>query len=231
MKHLIDNGSVGRPFHFRARRFQDWSTWPLGWRQKQKMAGTGEMGDMLSHRIDYAHHLIGPMRRIVASLRNFVPMRGEEVSDVDDWVAMLADFQRDNITGVLESTKLATGRGEGLHGADDVEVNGDEGSIVYSTQSPLELRVGRKNDRDLSTVPVPRPFLTFPGSPRNPDDGDPLVTFRYDQTVEFIDAIVDQRPCRPSFLEGAMTQAVMDAASVSQDQRCWVDVEYPVISS
>jgi predicted dehydrogenase len=231
MKHLIDSGSVGRPFHFRARRFQDWSTWPLGWRQKQKLAGTGEMGDMLSHRIDYAHYLIGPMRRIVASLRNFVPARGGEISDVDDWVAMLADFQHDNITGVLESTKLATGRGEGLHGADDVEVNGDEGSIVYSTQSPLELRVGKKNDSDLSKVPVPREFLTFPGSPRNPDDGDPLITFRYDQTVEFIDAIVNQRPCRPSFLDGAKAQAVMDAASVSQDQRCWVDVEYPVISS
>jgi predicted dehydrogenase len=227
MKHLIDSGAVGRPFHFRARRFQDWGKRPLGWRQVRKSAGTGEMGDMLSHRIDYGHHLIGPMRRLVASLRTFVPIRGDSVSDVDDWVAMLADFQHEEVTGVLESTKLASGRGEGLHGADDVEVNGEEGSIVYSTQRPLELRTGRTGGTDLETVAVPREFRVWPGSARNPDEGDPLVTFRYDQTFEFIDAIANQRACRPSFMEGAMAQAVMDAAMVSQDEKRWVNVEYP----
>jgi predicted dehydrogenase len=227
MKHLIDSGAVGQPYHFRARRFQDWGTRPLGWRQVRSLAGSGEIGDMLSHRIDYGHHLIGPMRRLVASLRTFVPDRSGTVADVDDWVAMLTEFDRQDVTGVLESTKLAIGRGEGLHGADDVEINGPEGSIVYSTQRPLELRIGRKDGSDLETVPLPREFLVWPASPRKPGDGDPLVTFRYDQSIEFIDAIVNQRPCRPSFLEGVMAQAVMDAAMVSQNEKRWVDVEYP----
>ena len=227
MKHLVDGGLIGRPFHFRARRFQDWGNRALGWRQVRNSAGSGEMGDMLSHRIDYAHHLIGPMRRLVASLRNFVPDRAGTVSDVDDWVAMLAEFDRQDVTGVLESTKLAIGRGEGLHGADDVEINGQDGSIVYSTQRPLELRLGRTGGSDLETVAVPREFFVWPGSPRNADDGNPLVTFRYDQTFEFIDAIVNRRPCRPSFLEGVLAQAVMDNAMVSQNEKRWVDVEYP----
>ena len=46
-----------------------------------------------------------------------------------------------------------------------------------------------------------------------------------DQTAEFIDAIVNQRPCSPSFADGARAQAVMDAALASAEQRRWVDVQ------
>ncbi len=89
MKHLVDSGAIGTPTHFRAQRFQDWGVRPLGWRQVKKLAGSGEVGDMLSHRIDYAHHLVGPISRLVASVRTFVPKRGGQISDVDDWVAVL----------------------------------------------------------------------------------------------------------------------------------------------
>lgn len=224
MHHLIATGAIGRAYHFRAQRFQDWADRGLGWRQVKKLAGTGEMGDMLSHRIDYAHLLIGPIRRLVADVKTFIPTRGGNRSDVDDWVAMLADFGDRDVTGVLESTKLATGRGEGHRGQDTVEVNGSEGTIVYSTQKPLELQIGNTGAPDLHRIDVPREFLVYPTSPREPGAGDALVTFRYDQTAEFIDAIVNQRPCSPSFVDGARVQAVMDAALQSADQRRWVDV-------
>ena len=197
MKHLIDAGDIGTPVHFRAQRFQDWADRPIGWRQQKKLAGSGEMGDMLSHRIDYAHHLIGPITRLVADMKNFLPMRGNQPSDVDDWIAMLCAFERNDVTGVLESTKLATGRGEGHRG-----------------------------DADLRKIDIPREFLVWPGSPRDPSAGDPLATFRYDQGFEFIDAILKARPCRPSFREGVMAQAVMDAAIRSAEQRAWVDVPH-----
>jgi predicted dehydrogenase len=223
MEHLVHSGDIGTPFHFRAQRFQDWGARNLGWRQIKKLAGTGELGDMLSHRIDYGHLLIGPIRRLVADLRRFIEDRTGSPSDLDDWVAILADFEND-VTGVLESTKLATGRGEGHRGQDVCEVNGSQGSIVYTTQRPLELRIGKKGDADLQTVHVPESFLVHPGSPRDPRSGDPLATFRYDQDFEFIDAIRQQRPCRPSFLDGAKAQAVMDAAVESAEGRRWVDV-------
>ena len=243
MKHLVDAGDIGTPFHFRAQRFQDWGDRAMGWRQVRKLAGSGEMGDMLSHRIDYGHHLIGPIASLVAQMKNLLAARGGQPSDVDDWIAMLCDFrppptpgqsaaQRSAApassapTGVLESTKFATGRGMGHRGQDTVEVNGSAGTIVYSTQKPLELWIGKLGDADLRKIDIPREFLVWPGSPRDPLQGDPLATFRYDQGFEFIDAILNQRPCRPSFREGAMAQAVMDAAIVSSDQRRWVDVDY-----
>ncbi|MEA2710595.1 MAG: hypothetical protein QOF78_3196 [Phycisphaerales bacterium] len=225
MKHLVDAGDIGTPFHFRAQRFQDWADRTMGWRQVKKLAGSGEMGDMLSHRIDYGHHLLGPLARLVADMKNLLPQRGGQPSDVDDWIAMLCEF-RQGATGVLESTKFATGRGMGHRGQDTVEVNGSAGTIVYSTQKPLELWIGKTGDDDLHKIDIPREFLVWPGSPRDPSQGDPLVTFRYDQDFEFIDAILNQRPCRPSFREGAMAQAVMDAAIVSSEQRRWVDVDY-----
>ncbi len=103
-------------------------------------------------------------------------------------------------------------------------MNGSEGTIVYSTQKPIELQIGKKGDADLRRVDVPREFLVYPKSPREPGDADPLVTFRYDQTAEFIDAIIDARPCIPSFIDGARAQAVMEAALQSAEQRRWVDV-------
>jgi predicted dehydrogenase len=224
--HLVRSGAIGRPIHFRAQRFQDWADMNLGWRQVRKLAGTGELGDMLSHRIDYAHFMVGPMKRIVAGLRNFVPVRGGQSSDVDDWAAMLVEFESD-VTGVLESTKLATGRGEGYGGQDIVEINGTEGTVVASTQMPQHVRIGRKGASDLEAVPVPGEFLVWPGSPRDPSQGDPCVTFRYDQSIEFIDAIHENRPCRPSLLAGVEAQIVMDAAVQSDRQRRWVDISYP----
>src|SRR5215218_7441547 len=183
MSHLVHTGAIGRPFHFRASRFQDWGTRNLGWRQVKKLAGSGELGDMLSHRIDYGHVLIGPVARLVARTQRFIDDRQGHPSDLDDWVAILADYES-GTTGVLESTKLASGRGEGHYGQDLCEVNGSEGTIAYSTQRPLELRVGKLGAKELGTVPVPKEFLVHPGSPRDPAKGDPLVTFRYDQDFE-----------------------------------------------
>ena len=223
MAHLVLGGAIGAPYHFRANRFQDWGTRNLGWRQVKKLAGTGELGDMLSHRIDYGHLLMGPVARLVSRNRRFVNERQGHPSDLEDWVAILADYES-GTTGVLESTKLASGRGEGHYGQDLCEVNGTEGTIAYSTQRPLELRIGKLGDKDLSTVPVPQAFYVYPGSPRDPSKGDPLVTFRYDQDFEFYEAIIHNRPCRPSFADGARAQAVMDAAIQSDAERRWVDV-------
>jgi predicted dehydrogenase len=229
MTHLVKSGAIGAPYHFRAARFQDWNDRNLGWRQVKKLAGSGEMGDMLSHRIDYGRILIGEYQSLAADFRRFLDVRqGNSPSDLDDWVSMIVRFDAKTdgrpVSGVLESTKLATGRGEGHHGLDLCEVNGSEGTLAYTTQKPLELLIGKKNDPDLAPVQVPNEFRVVPGSPRDPGQGNPLVTFRYDQDFEFIDAIRNQRPCNPSLLDGAKTQAIMDAAILSEAERRWVDV-------
>jgi predicted dehydrogenase len=224
MTHLVKSGFIGQPYHFRAQRFQDWGDRNLAWRQVKKLAATGELGDMLSHRIDFAHMLMGPIDRLVARLKIFLPARRGQPSDLDDWVSILADL-KSGATGVLESSKLATGRGEGGRSPDVCEVNGSEGTLIYTLTKPNELQVGRKGGAGLETVPVPEEFLKIPGSPRDVHTGDPVIAFRWDQDFEFIDAILNNRPAVPSFAEGARCQAVMTAALESDEKSQWVKVE------
>jgi predicted dehydrogenase len=223
LSHLIARGDLGQPYHFRSCRLQDWGTRGLGWRQVKKLSGTGELGDMLSHRIDFAHLLIGPMKRIVANTRIVHPLRGGQPNDLDDWVAILADFEN-GATGVLESSKLASGRNESWRSLDYVEVNGSERSFVFITGDWNKLQTGKVGGAGLETIEVPKEFWKMPGSPREVGQGDPLVTFRYDQMWEFVCAIRHERPCVPSFHEGARAQAVMDAAVRSAEARQWVDL-------
>lgn len=224
LAHLVKRGDLGQPYHYRSCRLQDWGTRNLGWRQVKKLAGSGELGDMLSHRIDFAHLLVGPMKRIVAGLKQWHPVRGGQPNDLDDWAAILAEFQN-GATGVLESSKLASGRNESWRSLDSVEINGSERSFVFITGEWNKLQTGRVGGPGLEAIMIPEEFWKLPGAPRDPRQGDPLVTFRYDQAWEFVDAIRNERPCQPSFHDGARAQAVMDAAVKSAETRQWVELD------
>ncbi len=223
LAHLVQQGAIGQPYHYRSCRLQDWGTRNLGWRQVKKLAGTGELGDMLSHRIDFSHLLVGRMKRLVANTMIVHHQRQAAPSDLDDWVAILAEFAN-GATGVLESSKLASGRNESWRSLDYAEINGSEASYVFITGQWNKLQTGKVGGPGLETIDIPKEFYTWPGSPRDPGQGDPLVTFRYDQAWEFIDAIRNQRPCQPSFHEGAQAQVVMDAAVRSAETKMWVDL-------
>jgi predicted dehydrogenase len=223
LTHLVDRGDLGQPYHYRSCRLQDWGTRNLGWRQVQKLAGVGELGDMLSHRIDFSHRLIGPITRLVAQTKRLVDDRQGAPSDLEDWVAILAEFGN-GATGVLESSKLAMGRNESYRSLDYVEMNCSEATAEFTTGKWNELQYGKAGGPGLAPLEVPRDFWVWPGSPRDPGVGDPLVAFRYDQAFEFIDAIRNQRPCVPSFHDGVRVQAVMEAALQSNESQGWVNL-------
>ncbi len=230
MRHLVTSGALGTPIHFRARRFQDWGQRALAWRQRRDMAGTGEIGDMLSHRLDYAHFLVGPLAQVMAMTHRVWDTRLDPAgksfpSDVEDWVATIGSFTT-GATAVFESTKTATGHGEGGGSEDHCEVNGTEGTAIYSLTDPLHVRIGRIGGVGLTREAVPADWMKLPGSPRDVTVGDPRQTFRYDQNVEFIKAIEERRPCDPPFREGVRVQALMDAILESAEQSRAVAVRY-----
>ena len=71
-KQIVDEGRIGRPYHYRATYLQDWTISPdvpqggaALWRLDARVAGSGVTGDLLAHSIDTAVWLNGPIHRVV----------------------------------------------------------------------------------------------------------------------------------------------------------------------
>ena len=67
IRHLVQSGEMGTIRHARFQRLQDWGERAIGWRQYKDQAGSGELGDMGIHRIDFAEDLLGPITSLCAS--------------------------------------------------------------------------------------------------------------------------------------------------------------------
>jgi myo-inositol 2-dehydrogenase/D-chiro-inositol 1-dehydrogenase len=81
-KQLIDEGRLGRVFHYRAKFLQDWTIsadLPQGgaglWRLDASVAGSGVTGDLLAHCIDTAMWLNGPIDSVTGMTETFVKER------------------------------------------------------------------------------------------------------------------------------------------------------------
>ncbi|MEM9106777.1 MAG: Gfo/Idh/MocA family oxidoreductase, partial [Pseudomonadota bacterium] len=81
-KQLIDEGRLGRIYHYRAKFLQDWTIaddLPQGgaglWRLDASVAGSGVTGDLLAHCIDTAMWLNGPIDTVSGTTETFVKER------------------------------------------------------------------------------------------------------------------------------------------------------------
>jgi predicted dehydrogenase len=228
MRHLLNNGDLGQPRHFRSQRFLDLPETSWGWRQYRDRAGAGDLFDMTIHRIDFAIDLLGPLRRICGAVARFAERRVRAdgnpcpPSEVDDWSSLIGEFASGAV-GVWEGTTLAKGYGTGGFGHEWAEINGSEGSAVYRLHEPNRLWLG-KTGQDLAPVDVPPAFLRPADSPRDPSQGEPATVFRYDLMWEFVSAIVEGREAAPGFYEGLRAQVVADSVLASHRDRVWVDI-------
>ncbi len=227
LRHLVRQGALGQVRHARFQRLQDWGEFSIGWRQYKDQAGSGELGDMGIHRIDFAEDLLGPITEVCAATRQVLSRdrtsAGEPCppQDLEDWVAWIAEFQC-GATGVFEMGKLTKGRGpSGDH--DFAELNGSAASAVYQLEPSHQILFARRGEPYRSRT-VPDEFLKLPGSPRDPQVGNSLWNFRWDQAWEFICAIRQERECIPSFYHGMRAQAVADAILTAARTRRWVQV-------
>src|SRR6476469_9292000 len=87
LKSLIDEGTLGRIFHYRAQFLQDWTIsadLPQGgeglWRLDADVAGSGVTGDLLAHCIDTAMWLNGAIKDVSAVTETFVKERVHQLT-------------------------------------------------------------------------------------------------------------------------------------------------------
>src|SRR5215831_17688600 len=142
MRQIIQEGRLGRIYHFRARYLQDWLVDPafrMTWRLDVNQAGTGAIGDLGTHIIDLARFLVGEPTTISAVTTTFInereiPQGGKKSVTVDDAFVATATFANGAL-GTLEATRFARGRRN--HNA--IEINGEKGSLAFNMERLNEL--------------------------------------------------------------------------------------------
>ena len=161
-KRLIDEGKIGRIFHWRGTYLQDWIVdpeFPLTWHLRAETAGTGPHGDLNSHSIDLARFLVGDIKAVAAMMTTFIKERplpgagaatfsagsGESTEmgqvTVDDASFMLAEFENGAL-GTFEASRFAPGRKNYNY----FEIYGSNGSLVFNLERMNELQLFLRDD-------------------------------------------------------------------------------------
>ncbi len=241
-RQLVDEGRIGRPFHYRAMYLQDWTISPevpqggaALWRLEVEVAGSGVTGDLLAHSIDTAMWLNGPIQKVVASTETFVKERVHQGTGkkqkvgIDDACMFLARFENGSM-GTFESTRYARGR----KNYNTFELNGEGGSVHFDLEDPqyldyfeyAQLQSGKKVEDHLTGWR--RIHVTNFEHPYMKSWWVPGCTIGYEHT--FIHALADflrntaaGKPTEPTFRSAWQTQKVCDAVLESDRTGRWTD--------
>ena len=241
-RQVVEEGRVGRPFHYRATYLQDWTIAtdvPQGgatlWRLDVDAAGSGVTGDLLAHSIDTAMWLNGPITRVVADTETFVKERVHQDTGqvqavgIDDACTFLARFANGSM-GTFESTRYARGR----KNFNTFELNGEDGSVRFDLEDPQYLDFfeytrkasGDKTEdhltgwRKVHTTNFEHPYMDHWWVPG--------CTIGYEHT--FVNALADflmnaesDTPTQPDLACALQTQRVCDAVLESARAGGWID--------
>lgn len=242
-RQLIRDGKLGRLTHYRGRFFVDYGSNPdgvLSWRFRADQAGLGTLGDLMSHAIDLAHLLAGPVARLVGNRQTFVadrplPARGQGTHfstggggpraavTNEDYVGALVQFAN-GAQGTLEACRVIKGpRCEMAF-----EVNGTRGSLRWNFERMGELLLYLPDGTDEHDGPVlvqagpQHPFYAafHPG---------PAISMSYEdlkliEAYQFARSVADGKQGEPGFQEALAVAEVQAAVQRSWDSGRWEDV-------
>jgi len=239
-KQIVDEGRIGRAFHYRATYLQDWTIAedvPQGgpglWRLDADVAGSGVTGDLLAHSIDTAMWLNGPISRVVAKTETFVKERTHvetgkvQPVTIDDACMFLAEFANGSM-GTFESTRYARGR----KNFNTFEMNGAEGSLYFDLEEPeylqfFEYRQQQSGKKTESHLTGWRKIHTTNGEhPYMKHYWVPGTCIGYEHTflnaiADFVMGIESGQPTQPDFRNALQTQRVCDAVLESARTGQW----------
>jgi predicted dehydrogenase len=238
-KKMIEEGRLGKIYHWRSVYLQDWIVdpqFPIVWRLQGEIAGSGAHGDLAAHSIDLARHLVGEITEVSGMMDTFITERpilaesddrlGGKASEqrgavtVDDSSIFLARFANGAV-GTFEATRMAAGR----KNHNKFEINGSKGSIVFNMERMNELEY--YNHEDPEDVRGFRTVQTTDGC--HPYTGNywPIGhIIGYEHTFinlikDMLTNFVDGKPFHPGFDDGLACQKVLEAVKVSSDTRSW----------
>ncbi|MEQ8209329.1 MAG: Gfo/Idh/MocA family oxidoreductase [Lacipirellulaceae bacterium] len=241
-KQMIDAGEIGEIRHVRCVYLQDWLVdpeFPMNWRMRKEVAGSGAHGDLAAHSIDLARFLGGEIDEVVGLQKTFIEERpaegssagltasagqGMEKVTVDDASLFLARFAGGAV-GSFEATRMAPGR----KNYNRIEVNGSKGTLVWCFEELNELEYYSTSDP--GTQQGFRKILATEGD--HPYAGSwwpPGHMLGYDHSFtnaiyDLTQCVANGQDCTPDFQDGTQCVAVLDAVSDSVASGSWKQVE------
>ena len=235
-KVLIDEGRLGKIYHFRSNFLQDWtisSDVPQGgaatWRLDSAAAGSGVTGDLLAHCIDTALWLNGPIQDVSAMTETFVKERMHaetqqiEAVKIDDACTFMCHFENGSL-GLFESTRYARGH-KALY---TFEINGENASIRWDLHDLNRLEFYEHGDdakvrgwRSIHVTEGEMPYMDkwwVPG-----------LSIGYEHSfihhvADFLKNLESNQPTQPDFQNALCTQVVCDAVLESGKTRNWITI-------
>jgi len=233
-RQIIDEGRLGRLYHFRGTYLQDWvadPNVPLYWRLQKEKAGSGALGDIASHSLDLAHYLVGPVTEVSAALETFVkerplpdnPKKKGRVT-VDDASASIVRFGNGAL-GTIEASRFATGR----KNYNRFEINGSKGSIAFNLERMNELDVYFTDD-EKRVQGFHNIMVTEPEHPYFKAWWPAGHIIGYEHTFvhtvyDLLESIAKNKMPTPNFEDGVKNQKVLAAMEKAAATRRWVAVK------
>lgn len=237
-KRLIDEGKIGKIYHWRGAYLQSWimdPNFPLTWNLQKEKAGSGPQGDLNSHSVDLARYLVGEIKSVVAMTANFItdrPMPDEEASGtfsgkskgtdtgkvtVEDAAFMTVEFENGAL-GSFEATRFATGRKNYNY----FEIYGDKGAVIFDFERMNELQFYSTEDPDYA-----QGFRTILATEESHDyiahwwPPGHIIGYEHEfihAAYDFLVAIDEDKPIEPNFYDGMKEMEVIDAGLQSADK-------------
>jgi predicted dehydrogenase len=242
-KKYIEEGAIGKILNFRGTYLQDWSAdpnSPLSWRFRKDIAGSGAVGDIGTHVIDFARYLVGEITEVMGVTNTWIKERPtqsgstdklgtvklggdvkKEAVDVDDEMSTFLRFENGAV-GSIEATRNAWGR----HNFLTFEIHGENGSLYFNYERRDELQVCFASDPDDR-----RGYRTVYTGPAHPNGAAlwpiPGLGIGYSdtkiiETHDFISAIVNNTEVSPNFYDGYRINVIADAIITSSNSEKWV---------
>ena len=185
-KKIISENKIGKVLNFRGTYLQDWPAdpnGPLSWRFQKEIAGSGTLGDIGTHVVDFARYLVGEIKSVNAIAKTYIKDRPIQQSandtmdirvgnnnakkgivDVDDEIITMLKFSNGAV-GTIEASRNAYGRNNFL----TFEIHGSQGSIIFNYERRDELKVmfadsssETQGFQTIYTGPVSYTHLTLP---------------------------------------------------------------------
>ncbi|MBL8791661.1 MAG: Gfo/Idh/MocA family oxidoreductase [Rhizobiales bacterium] len=232
-KQIIDEGRLGKIFHYRAKFLQDWTIsadLPQGgqglWRLDVNVAGSGVTGDLLAHCIDTAMWLNGGIDKVIGMTETFIKERQHNLTGkkepvgIDDASLFLARFDNGSLAN-FEATRYARGH-KALY---TLEINGEKASIFWDLHDLHRLQYFDHRDegrtrgwRSIHITDGDHPYMSkwwVPGLQIGYEH-----SFTH-QVADFLEALDKGQSAAPTFRDALATDLVTDAVLKSAATGRW----------